>query len=162
MPSATDYFVSKRDRWLVGVIWTSVLVGIAALTPALFAVCSQPLTLAVIVAGILALGFGPWVLYATGYAFERDILSVRGGPFRWRVPFAEIQLVKPSNNPLSSPACSLDRLLIEYGNRKIMVSPLDRLGFLSRLAAACPHLQRSGERLAPPLSSSGRGRTHSL
>ncbi len=148
MQQAVDRFVSKRDGWLVGVIWGSVLLGAAALIPAALAVRDQPLTLAALAAGALALGFGPWVLSSTDYTFEPDALAIRGGPFRWRVRYGEIQSVEPSNDPRSSPACSLDRLRIEYGQRWILVSPLDRAGFLSRLAAMCPQLRLEGSRLA--------------
>jgi hypothetical protein len=79
---AGDYLVSKRDGWLVAVIW-----GASA------RLRSYPRSLA------------------------------RG------------------------PACSLDRLLLKYGNRRIMVSPADRAGFLSRLAALGPQLRLAGERL---------------
>jgi len=143
----SDYFVSKRDGWLVAVIWGAALLGFAALLPALFVGWGEPVARAAVLAGVGALGLGPWVLYGTGYAFERDALTIRSGPFRWRVPFAEIHCVEPSQNPLSSPACSLDRLLIQYGTRRIMVSPLDRNGFLRRLAAMCPQLRLEGEDL---------------
>jgi hypothetical protein len=55
--------------------------------------------------------------------------------------------VERSSNPLSSPACSLDRLLIQYGKRQIMVSPAERAEFPSRLAALSPQLHLAGERL---------------
>jgi hypothetical protein len=147
MPALADYYVSKRDGWLVAVIWGATALGLAALLPALHAVRSEPLGRLGLLAMCAGLGFGPWVLYATGYTFEPAALLIRCGLFRWRLPFAEISHVEPSRNPLSSPACSLDRLLIQYGKRKIMISPADRARFLRRLAAVCPHLRLVGERL---------------
>jgi hypothetical protein len=147
MPTLADYYVSKRDAWLVAVIWGASALGLAALLPALHVVRSEPLGRLGLLALCGGLGFGPWVLHATGYTFEPATLLIRSGPFRWRVPFAEISRVEPSRNPLSSPACSLDRLLIKYGKRKIMISPADRAGFLRRLAAVCPHLRLVGEQL---------------
>jgi hypothetical protein len=42
--------------------------------------------------------------------------------------------VVPTRNPLSSPALSLDRLRIEYGQgRAIMISPADKGPFLRAL-----------------------------
>jgi len=141
-----DYYVSKRDGWLIAVIWGATALGLAALLPALHSV-REPLGRLGFLALCAGLGLGPWVLYATGYAFEPATLLIRSGPFRWRISFAEISRVEPSRNPLSSPACSLDRLLIQYGKRQVMVSPADRAGFLSRLAAVCPQLRLAGERL---------------
>ncbi|MBM4384765.1 MAG: PH domain-containing protein [Deltaproteobacteria bacterium] len=149
MQSPSDVFVSKRDGWLVAVIWIASAVGLAALLPALWVSQREPLGFWVVLATILALGLGPWVLYSTRYAIEASELRIVSGPFRWRVPFAEIRSVEPSTNPLSSPACSLDRLLIQYGKRRIMISPLDRAGFLRALAARCPQLRTDGECLRP-------------
>jgi len=150
MPELADYYVSKRDGWLVAVIWGATAVGLAALLPALHAVRSEPFGGLGFLALCAALGFGPWVLHATGYTFEPTSLLIRSGPFRWRVAFVEISSVEPSRNPLSSPACSLDRLLIQYGKRQIMISPANRAGFLRGLAAVCPHLRLAGERLKAP------------
>jgi hypothetical protein len=147
MTSAAHDFVSKRDTWLVSVIWASVAVGGAALLPAVWAARCEPVALVASLVGCIGLALGPWVLYGTRYTFERDRLRIRCGPFRWRVPCPEITRVEPSTNPLSSPACSLDRLLIQYGAGQILVSPLDRAGFLRQLAALCPQLRLDGERL---------------
>ena len=75
------------------------------------------------------------------------MLDIRSGPFRFRVPLGEVISVEPSRNPLSSPACSLDRLLIRYGRRQIMVSPKDRLAFLDALARRGSQLVRDGDRV---------------
>jgi hypothetical protein len=148
VPTPGDYFVSKRDGWLVAVIWVASAVGLAALMPALWVARSEPIALLGVAAGLAGVGLGPWLLYGTDYAFEGDQLLIRGGPFRWRVPLARIWCVEATHNPLSSPACSLERLLIRYGERKIMISPADRAGFLSRLAVLCPHLRLDGQRLS--------------
>jgi hypothetical protein len=90
----------------------------------------------------LALGFAvvvgvvlpAWMLLATDYRVERDDCRVRSGPFRWTIPVSEIQSVRPTRNPRSSPALSLDRLEITYGGgRRLLVSPLDKDGFLSAI-----------------------------
>lgn len=96
---------------------------------------------------ILSLGFGPWILHGTGYALGEKELRIHAGPFRWRVPLAEVESIEPSRNPLSSPACSLDRLLIVFGSRKIMISPERRARFMELAAARCPKLRLEGERL---------------
>jgi hypothetical protein len=86
------------------------------------------------------------VLYAVDYTLEGDALRIRASFFRWRVPLAAIDSVEPTRNPLSSPACSLDRLLIRYGARRIMISPEDKTVFLRALAARAPQLELGGER----------------
>jgi hypothetical protein len=90
-----------------------------------------------------------WVLYGTKYTVTSDRLEARSGPFRFQVPLLEIDSVEPSRNPLSSPACSLDRLDIRYGRgrRHILVSPRDKVAFLRALLGACPHLELQGDRI---------------
>jgi hypothetical protein len=134
----TERFVSKRDGWLVAVLWLASAVdfGVAAWlwsggapAPAFVA----PLLLA-------AGAFQLHVLYATDYTVEADVLSIRASLFRWRIPLASIESIEPTRSPLSSPACSLDRLLIRYGGRRVMVSPADKEGFLRAIAQRTPRL----------------------
>jgi hypothetical protein len=142
-------FPSKRDTWLVLLSWVGsgieVAVGIL-----LFLSEAHPAVRWLVPAACLAgAAFMLWVLYGTHYTVTQDTLIIRCGPFRFRVPLGEIDAVTPTRNPLSSPACSLDRLLIQYRQvrRRIMVSPDDKTGFLEALVARCPHLVRSGDRV---------------
>lgn len=81
------------------------------------------------------------------YAISDTHLIVRYGVVRQRIPLAKISGVQPTRNPLSSPALSLDRLAIEYGNGKsVMISPLDQSAFLDELAAKT-QLRRVGRSL---------------
>ena len=137
-----ERFVSKRDAWLVAVLWLASLVdfGIAAWlasgpggAPAWLA----PLLVAVGVFQVDA-------LYRTHYTLDGDTLLIRASFFRWRVPLAAIESIEPTRNPLSSPACSLDRLLIRYGKNRIMISPLDQAGFLRALAQRAPQVELGG------------------
>jgi hypothetical protein len=77
-----------------------------------------------------------WLLLGTDYVLDQEHLKIRCGPFRWSIPVREIRHVEPTRNPLSSPALSLDRLRIEYGNGKsLMISPRDTEQFLADLDA---------------------------
>ena len=132
-------FPSKRDGWLVAVIWAAgaLLVGTAWIPVVAAPFGALRVPLAVIHLG--AAGFAFWVLYGTGYQVGERELVVRSGPFRWRIPVDAITSITPTTNPISSPACSLDRLRIAYrgarGEHALLVSPADRLGFLAALAA---------------------------
>ena len=95
---------------------------------------------------LVAGAFQLHVLYAIDYTFEDGTLRIRASFLRWRVPLAAIDSVEPTRSPLSSPAGSLDRLLIRWGDgRRIMISPEDRPGFLRALAARAPQLEVRGE-----------------
>lgn len=56
------------------------------------------------------------------------------GPLRRKVPIGQIISVETTRSLRSSPALSLDRLLIRYRkNRRIMISPADKAGFLQAI-----------------------------
>ena len=87
--------------------------------------------------------FPVWVVLSTSYTLGRTQLKVRCGPFRWTIPLAEIRDVRPTRNPVSSPAPSLDRLRIDYGERRsVMISPRDKEDFLRELEARMASARR--------------------
>jgi len=142
-PAHSSYFPSKRDWWIVLLIWVGVLVSvIGGMVPVFLE--EGTLGTKILVAGV-CLGMDAlmlWVLYGTGYTITSDQLLIRCGPFTFPVPLNEINAVTPTRNPLSSPACSLDRLKIAYSDsmRSIMISPKDKPEFLSTIVQRCPTL----------------------
>jgi hypothetical protein len=134
---------------LVAVIWLGSLlasVGALAQLSAAAPLVVRALVCLFLLAGAICM---IWVLYGTDYTIGAEYLFIRSGPFRFRVPLREIESVRPSRNPLSSPACSLDRLLICWrrGRRRILISPEAKAGFLQALAQHCPHLRFEGSHL---------------
>jgi hypothetical protein len=128
-------FRSKVDAWLAAVLVISALACVVAAAAVAF---TGGVGAWLIAALIVALGSALplWLLSSTRYALTATELDVRSGPFRWRVPIGEIRKVAPTRDILSSPALSLDRLRIDYGrSRWIMVSPLDKEGFVRELEA---------------------------
>ncbi len=128
-------FRSKTDTWLMVVFLSSALicVGAALAVPALSQGGGWIVALLTLAVGV---GLPAWIIASTHYTFVGTDLVVRCGPFRWHVPLGSISKVTTTRNPLSSPALSLDRLRIEYGDgRALMISPADRAGFLAVLEA---------------------------
>ena len=75
-----------------------------------------------------------WMVLATDYTLDAQHLTVRCGPFRWRIGLGDISAVSATRDPSSGPALSLDRLRVEYGGgRAILNSPRDASGFLDDL-----------------------------
>ncbi len=138
-----SYFPSKRDGWLVGLIWFSIFVSIAGgfvpvlLTGASWFKLGAVLSILLAVDGVML-----WVLYGTGYTVNAEELFIRCGPFSFRVDLYDIDSITPTRSPCSSPACSLDRLNIVYGlsRQSIMISPQDKRRFLSAIVEHCPSL----------------------
>lgn len=90
-----------------------------------------------IVLAVAIVGFPAWLMVATYYDVVEDELRIRSGPFRWNIKLSDIQTVTPTNSMISSPALSTDRLEISYGeNRKILVSPEDKEGFIASVTSS--------------------------
>jgi hypothetical protein len=131
-PMSTIYR-SRVDRWLAILVGSGALVASCASVQLAF---SETPGQWWIIAPLI--GFGvvlpAWVFRTTEYRLSDDVLAIRSGPFHWWVAVPSITSVRPTRNPLSSPALSLDRLEIKYGNgRWVMISPQDAEGFLADL-----------------------------
>jgi len=127
-------FKSKIDWWVRLVLVAAVL-GEFAVIGAIATEGREPIeTTAVILVCILAIMLFAWVMFGTLYKVDRGVLKITSGPFRWKMPIDEIHSVEATRSPLSSPALSMDRIRIRYGkNRRVMVSPADKTGFLKAI-----------------------------
>ena len=127
-------FPSKIDAWLVVVLVISVGAVIAGFVGVMVADEDPFIMLFMGAVMLLVVMLIVSLLFRTYYSVEGETLRIVSGPFRWRVPIAEIESLEPTRNPLSSPALSLDRLRIRYSGRKsIMVSPADKQRFAKAL-----------------------------
>jgi hypothetical protein len=142
-------FKSKRDGWIVAVIWAGALLSVVGGVAQLSSTAPLAFRFAMLVLLISAAAFMLWVLYSTYYTLTDEHLLIHCGPFRYCVPLAEIDMVKPSRNPLSSPAGSLDRLLIKWNKerKRILISPSRKTDFLRELDSRCAQLTPEGDRL---------------
>ena len=84
----------------------------------------------ILVLAVLSFGLPFWLLFGTYYEIDSGSLRIRSGPFRWEIPLEEIRSVTASRSAISSPALSLNRLEIQYGQwQSVLVSPKDMEGF---------------------------------
>ena len=142
-------FQSKRDVWIVALIWAGALLSVFGALAQLTATAPFLFKAAMLVFLGSAAYFMLWVHYSIDYPLTDEKLLIRCGPFRFSVPLAEIDSVSPSHNPLSSPAGSLDRLLIKWNaeRKRILISPLRKTEFLQALDSRCEQLTLVGDRL---------------
>lgn len=130
---AEKRFASKIDTWLLLVLVGTVAFMLASLTVTLYS-APDGVTIAVML-GVTLLVFlliGS-ILLRTYYAIDGKMLRIVSGPLTWRVPIDEISSIERTRCPLSSPALSLDRLRIRYGNKSILISPAHRDRFIRAL-----------------------------
>jgi hypothetical protein len=89
---------------------------------------------------ILVAAFVTYMLKTTYYLIDEKLLIIHCGFFKPdQIDIAEIKSIRPSNNPISSPAASLDRLEIKYGkNQFILISPRDKVSFIKEIIRINP------------------------
>lgn len=128
-------YKSKIDSWLVVLIFA----------PLLFAIYSalESGQYGGILILILSIMFIVYLFTATKYVIKDKVLIVEAGVLLNRkIPIQDIKSVTKTNNPLSSPALSLKRLEIKYGNNfdYILISPLRRDEFVKELLSINPDI----------------------
>jgi membrane protein YdbS with pleckstrin-like domain len=127
-------FSSKVDGWIIPVMVVTIAGMIWALIAVMITETPWSIRIAVAVITLLVLVLLFSIFTRTHYTIADGELRVVSGPFRRTVSLSEITSIEPSRNPLSSPALSLDRLKVSYGNKKyVLVSPADKAGFLSAI-----------------------------
>jgi hypothetical protein len=76
---------------------------------------------------------------------EGNTVSVKCGFIGWEYAafsIRDVRSVRPTHNPLASPALSLDRLRVELPiHGDLLLSPKDKAGFLQALTQINPALQ---------------------
>lgn len=90
--------------------------------------------------------FTSYIFLTTYYQIDGKTLKIRCGMFfNVKVDIDTIKRLSETNNPLSSPATSLDRLELKYlKNGKIdtvMISPKDKSGFIKMLTELNPAIE---------------------
>ncbi len=127
-------FPSKIDAWLVVLLVIAIAGVIAGFVGVVLENEEPVVTLFMGAVMLLVVLLIVSLLFRTYYSVEGETLRIVSGPFRWRVPIAEIESIEPTRNPLSSPALSLDRLRVRYsGKKSIMISPADKQRFAKAL-----------------------------
>lgn len=142
-------FRTRKDRWLVVLLLLMVLFcGVGGLM-----LLAEPghKHLPVAILCLVFSGASVFLMYPVRYTLAERELVVRGGPFRWRVAYENIEKVTPTRNPLAAPAWSLSRLRVDHRYRGrtvfLLISPERQEEFLRELAGRCPHLVLSDDRL---------------
>ena len=132
-------FRSKKDWWILGFIiaMTGLLLQLLLTMYAKGNMAQYPVHTFTYVLTIAVLW---WPVWNTQYRIEAEQLVITSMFLTWKIPLSTIQKISPSNNSVSSPALSLDRLRIDYqkqGKAKfILISPKDKQAFTQALQQA--------------------------
>jgi len=142
------WYRSKVDWWLALILCMPPIASASVCFS--FVRMPNPTALAWAAGSVLfVLGIYFGLVFPMKYGLDDTYLLLRFGLCRKRIRLTDVTEVYPTHNPLSSPALSLDRLHIQFGEgllKAVMISPADRDRFLDDLAGKTG-LTRQGERL---------------
>lgn len=129
---------SKVDAWYIGICALVFVMMTVALVVASKSLDGDKAVVGSVIAiGVIALV--AWVTLSTSYTLDDHELIVRSGPITTRIDVRTISSIGPATGAgrlRSSPALSLDRLLIVHGaGKSVMISPADSQRFLTDLAS---------------------------
>ena len=85
-----------------------------------------------------------YVLASISYTIDGSILTVHNAFLqKTKIDIAGIRKIKETNNPLSSPAGSMDRLEVLYGNsfESVLISPINTEDFIKQLLKVNPDIE---------------------
>ena len=137
-------FESKVDTWLVVVLVASFAlpVGLAVWHVASSGLDRQAVSLLLaIVPSAFLVGF----VFKNTYYVVTDEAIVTNCLFRRTVPLASVRSLRPSRNPISSPALSLDRIeIVSDSSGSLLVSPKDRDAFVNAVVTRAPQTAVEG------------------
>ncbi len=87
--------------------------------------------------------FVVYMFMTTNYTIESDELKIKCGfLFNTSIDIKTIKKITETNNPLSSPATSLDRLEITYGKfDSLLISPKHKAEFIKDIKTLNPNVE---------------------
>lgn len=139
-------YKSKTDWWLAVIIWGSMLltIGIGVYALATEVLSLVELFILILLTILLPLGI-LWMWFTTFYVIDEQDLIIRYGPFKQKISLQLIKSMQKTMNPLSSPALSLKRMEITYGQYDfVLISPINRDQFMKELSTRCPNDEIKG------------------
>jgi hypothetical protein len=139
-----EQFASEIDWWVL--VLLTVLPLISAGSIVITVLEDGDGIWAALLSLLVMAGIYGGLLFPLYYRLEASALLVRFGLVRQRIPYDAITAVRPTHNPLSSPALSLRRLRVDYRRSFVMISPVRRDEFLDALAQRAG-LVREGDKL---------------
>jgi membrane protein YdbS with pleckstrin-like domain len=114
---------------VLGVVW-------------LFSINAQPSWVGTVI--LLPMILAITLLFATtNYTIEGEQLTIRCGfLYHKKINIKQVKKITETNNPLSAPATSLDRLQITHHQAKdILISPKHKKEFIAAMLALNPNIE---------------------
>ena len=97
-----------------------------------------------IVFSSVVIAFITYMLLSNRYIIDGNTLIIKSGISTKKIEISSIHKIEKSRNIISSPASSLDRLEVSFGDgHSILISPKDKAGFIDELRKINPSINFS-------------------
>ena len=122
-------YKSKVDWWLI------IVIGVLFCYPIVEGIRTKEYLMSLTFFGLLSLIF---VLFKSiQYKIDGQFLII----WRTKIDIMKIKKIYSTNNPLSSPALSLDRIAVTYNKfDEVLISPKKRAEFIAELIKINPNI----------------------
>lgn len=127
-------FKSKVDIWMA-------IIFIVVPMSMIYGVITEPSAILLLITALIIVLLCI-LFFGTRYVIEEDELIVYGGLYKKRIQIKQIRSLRPSKNPLSAPAMSIDRIEITFDPhiQVVLVSPKDKELFVKKLLEVNPNI----------------------
>ncbi len=124
------YFPSKKGLGIGIFIWLFMIMGLYITV----SIAYRTNLWVIPMMFLIPLFFVGWIWFGTGYTVKDGKLIIKYGPFKNNIYINDIIRIQNTNNPISSPSLTLDRLEIMYaGNRIVIISPKEKERFIGEV-----------------------------
>ena len=91
---------------------------------------------------ILVYAFILYLFLSTEYAIDKEKLKIKSGfIYNKYLNIDKIKSITKTNNPISAPAASFDRIEIHFEKfNSVIISPKDKIGFVKELIKRNPNI----------------------
>ena len=122
--------------------WILVLLILLLLLAPLYQMLDHSVSVGAIFLLLPSLFIG-YIFISTYYEIDNGVLRVKSGFLLNRsIQINSITKIEPTNNPISAPATSLDRLEVFYNKyESVIISPKEKRAFIAHLKQVNPKIQ---------------------
>jgi len=125
----TKVYKSKIDWWLI------IVIGVLFCYPIVEGIITKEYLMSLTFFGLISLIF--LLFKSIQYKIEGQFLII----WRTKIDILKIKKIYSTNNPLSSPALSLDRIAVTYNKfDEVLISPKNRAEFIAELLKINPNI----------------------
>jgi hypothetical protein len=122
-------YKSKIDWWLI------IIIGVLFCYPIVDGIITKDYMMSIVFFGLLSLIF--LMFWSIQYKIEGHQLKI----WTTKIDIHSIKKIYHTNNPLSSPALSLDRIAVVYNKYdEVLISPRDKSAFIAELLSINPNI----------------------